>query len=107
MIEILSRNEDDEHSGIFCPRLVRIDKKIEEYLPMLCAPTRIKRTPLLGIERRRCPTRCFEESHQFFLRNLFTRHRPRRPAIEQKRLDIMVCFSNITALDHLSRHNSR
>src|SRR5882757_8362787 len=34
------------------------------------------------------------------VRNFFTRHRARRPTIEQERFDLVVCFSNFAAFDH-------
>jgi hypothetical protein len=74
-------------AAFFAPSFVRVDEQIEERLPMLRAATRIQRAPLLRIERRRRPTRSFEKSHQFLVRNFLARHRPRRPPIDQKRLD--------------------
>jgi hypothetical protein len=37
------------------------------------------------------------------MRNFFTRHRARRPTIEQERFDLVVCFSDFAAFDHLSQ----
>src|SRR5213594_3903595 len=48
----------------------------------------------------RRPARSFKQSHQFLVRNFFTRHRARRPTIEQDRFDLVVCFSNFAAFDH-------
>src|SRR5262245_28172947 len=48
----------------------------------------------------RRPARSFKKSHQFLVGNFFNRHRARRPAIEQERFDLVVCFSNFAAFDH-------
>ena len=36
------------------------------------------------------------------MRNLFTRHRAWRPAIDQKFFDWMICFSDFATLNHIS-----
>src|SRR5438067_8183741 len=50
MIEKLPRNEYDENGSVLRPSFVRIDKQIEERLPMLRPATSVKRAPLLCVE---------------------------------------------------------
>src|SRR5436190_7269152 len=69
---------------------------------MLRAAMSIKSAPLLGIKGRRRPARSFKESHQFLSRDFFARHRTRRPAIEQERLDRKLCFAHFATLNHFN-----
>src|SRR5438552_6088188 len=107
VIEKLSRNEHDQNGSVLCPGFVRIDEQIEERLPMFRATTRVERAPLLSVERRWSPPRGFKKSHQFRFRNFFARHRARRPTIDEKWFDLMVCLTDFATSNHVRRHDSR
>src|SRR5262245_11018964 len=100
-----SRDKDEEHCRVTTPDLVALDEQVEKQRPVLRVAVCVENSTGVRVAGGRRPARRLEEDIELGLRNRLARHRPRRPSIEEQRLDRMVGLTMVaTANGHESTH---
>src|SRR5690606_6650961 len=82
--------DDDEDGGAVAPRLVSREEEVEVRVPVLALAAGVEEAPLLLVEGRRRPACGLEKLLELARRERLARHRSRRPAAEEDRLDRVI-----------------